>query len=56
MLRSLIHLVVSFVQGDKYVSLKILLHANIQLDQHQFFLFSSVWFGILVKNEMSIGV
>ena len=34
MLRSLIHLDLSFVQGDKYGSICILLHADIQLDQH----------------------
>ena len=34
MLRSLIHLNLSFVQGDRYGSIFILLHADIQLDQH----------------------
>jgi hypothetical protein len=34
MLRSLIHLDLSFVQGNKYGSICILLHADIQLDQH----------------------
>ena len=34
MLRSLIHLDLSFVQGDKHSSICILLHANIQLDHH----------------------
>jgi uncharacterized membrane protein YwaF len=46
-LRSLIHLDMdmSFVQGDKYGSICILLHADMQLDQHHllkmlsFFLF-----------------
>ena len=34
MLRSLIHLDLSFVQGDKYGSIFILLHTDSQLDQH----------------------
>ena len=34
MLRSLIHLDFSFVQGNKYGSICILLHADIQVDQH----------------------
>ena len=34
MLMSLIHLDLIFVQGDKYESIWILLHADIQLDQH----------------------
>jgi hypothetical protein len=34
MLRSLIHLDLSFVQGDRCGSICILLHAGIQLDQH----------------------
>ena len=34
MLRSLIHLDLSFVQGDKYGSMCILLHEDIQLDRH----------------------
>ena len=33
-LRSLIHLDLNFVQGDRYGSICILLHADIQLDQH----------------------
>jgi hypothetical protein len=33
-LRSLIHLDFMLAQGDKYGSICILLHANIQLDQH----------------------
>ena len=33
-LRSLIQLDLSFVQGDKYGPICILLHADIQLDQH----------------------
>jgi hypothetical protein len=32
MLRSLIHLDLSFVQGDKYGPIFILLHVDIQLD------------------------
>ena len=34
MLRSLIYLDLSFVQGDKYESIWILLHADIQFDQY----------------------
>ena len=34
MLRSLIHLNLSFMQGDKHGSICILLHENILLDQH----------------------
>jgi hypothetical protein len=34
MLRSLIHVDLSFVQGDTCRSICVLLHANIQLDQH----------------------
>jgi hypothetical protein len=34
MLRSLIHLDLSFVQDDKYGSISIFLHTNCQLDQH----------------------
>jgi hypothetical protein len=34
MLRSLIHLNLRFVQGDKYGSICILLYTGIQLDQH----------------------
>jgi hypothetical protein len=33
-LRFLIHLDMSFVQGDKYRSIVILLHTDCQLDQH----------------------
>ena len=36
MLRALIHLDLSFVQGDKYGSVFILLHTDSQLDQHHF--------------------
>jgi hypothetical protein len=32
--RSLLHLDLSFVQGDKYGSICMLLHTDIQLDQH----------------------
>ena len=58
MLRSLVHLYLSFVQGDKYGSICILLHADIQLDQHQLFKmlsFSIVWFW-LVKYQVSMSV
>jgi hypothetical protein len=36
MLRSLIHLDLSFLQGDRYGSIFILLHADIHLDHHNF--------------------
>ena len=50
----------SFVQGDKYGSICILLHADIQLDQHHllkmlsFFHYMVLTF--FVKNQVSIGV
>ena len=59
MLRSLIHLDLSFVQGDKYGSICILLHVVIQLDQHHLFkmLFSPLYnFCFSVKNQVFIGV
>jgi hypothetical protein len=37
MLRSLIHLDLNFVQSDRYGSIFILLHAVIQVEQHQLF-------------------
>ena len=53
MLRSLIHLNLSFVQGDKYGSICILLHADIQVDQHHllkmFSLFHCMVLGSLSK-------
>jgi hypothetical protein len=60
MLKFLVHPDLSFVQGDKYGSICILPHADIQLDQHylskmfSFFpLYDSAFF---VKKQLSIGV
>jgi hypothetical protein len=47
----------SFVQGDKYRFTFILLHADIQLEQHhllKMLCFSLYGFGLLVKNQVSI--
>ena len=51
MLRSLIHLELSFVQGDKYGSISILLHAYIRYDQHHLLktLFSSMYYWLLYR-------
>jgi hypothetical protein len=43
MLRSLIHLNLSFVQGDKYVSIFIILHTDKKLDQHHIFKMLSIF-------------
>ena len=59
-LMSLIHLDLSFVQGDRYYPPCILLHAGIQLDHHQLLKMLSFFllydFHFLVKNILSIGV
>ena len=57
MLRCLIHLYQSFVKGDKYEYICILLHVNIQLFQdHLLKMRSSLLycFGFFVKNQMSV--
>ena len=58
MLKSLIHMDLSFVQDEKYGSMCILLHADIQLDQHHLLKMLSFFpfypFGFLVKNQVSI--
>jgi len=60
MWRSLVHLDLSFVQGDKHGSICILLHVALQLNQHHllkmlsFFPFDG--FGSFVKNQVTIGV
>ena len=59
MLRSLIHLELSFVHDDRYGSIFILLHVNIQLFQHHlvnmlFFLFNIFCF--FVKKQVFEGV
>ena len=57
MLRSVIYLDLSFVQGDNYVSICILLHADIQLDQHHLLnLFSIVWFWLLCQRSSDYSV
>jgi hypothetical protein len=56
MMRYLIHLDLSFVQGDKYVSIFILLHADSQLDQHHLLkiFFSLYVFCVFVKDQVTI--
>jgi hypothetical protein len=60
MLRSLIHLDLSFVQGDKYGSIFILLHRDSQLEQHHLLKMISFFplyiFGFFVKDQMTISV
>ena len=61
MWRSLIHLDLSFVQGDKNGSICILLHTDLQLSQHHLLkicLFFSPLDGFLslLKDEVTIGV
>ena len=59
MLRSLIHLDLRFVHGDRYGSIFILLHFDIQLCQHHLlnmFLFLFYIFSFFVKNQGFIGV
>ena len=57
-LRSLIHLELSFVQGDKYGSVYILLHVDIQLDHLLKMLSFFPLYGsdLYVKNELSLSV
>jgi hypothetical protein len=60
MLRSLIHLDLSFVQGDRCGSICILLHADIQLEQHHLLKMLSSFLlsmsGFFIKNYVFIGV
>jgi hypothetical protein len=54
MLKSLIYLDMSFVQGDTYGSICILLHADRQLDQDsllKMLSFSTVWFWLLCQRS-----
>jgi hypothetical protein len=51
MLRSLIHFDLSFVQGDRYISICILLHADIQLEQH-YLLKTLSFFHCMVSNSL----
>ena len=57
---SLIHLDLSFVQGNKNGSIRILLHDNHQLSQHHLLkmlsFFSLDGFSFLVKDQVTIGV
>ena len=58
-LRSLILFDLSFLQGDSYGSICILLYNDFQLDQHHFwrcFLFSMVFSESFIKNEMPTGL
>lgn len=50
MLRSFIHLDLSFLQCDKYEYICTILHVDIQLNIH------SYGFGFLVKNQVLIGM
>ena len=62
MLRSLIHLDLSFVKGDKNELICILPHAKCQLNQHHcwkcclFFFFPTGWFSSFDKDQVTIGV
>jgi len=60
MLRSLIHLDLSFVHGEKYGSIFIVLHTDIQLDQHHllkmFSFFHCVFLASLSKMKCCICV
>ena len=60
MWKSLIHLDLSFVQGDKNGSTHILLHVNRQLCQHHLLKMLSFFpldgFSSLVKDQVTIGV
>jgi hypothetical protein len=54
MLRFLIHLDLSFVQGDKYGMIFSLQHTDYQLDQHhllKMLSFSTVWFSFLCQRS-----
>ena len=55
MLRCLIFLELSFVQGSKYGSVCILLHADIQFVEDAVF-FPVCISGFLIKNQLSIGM
>ena len=57
MLSSLVHMDLSFVQGDRCGFMCILLHEDIQLDYHDLLkVFSFSIFGMFVKNQVSKGV
>ena len=54
MLRSLIHLDLSFVHGDRYESICILLHVDIQLCQHHFLEMLSFFHCIILFSLLKI--
>jgi hypothetical protein len=60
MLTSLIHLHLSFVLGDEYGSICIILQVDIQLEQHHslkmFSYFPLYGFIFFIKNQVSLGV
>ena len=60
MFRSLVHMDLSFVQGNRYGSIHIFLHAHIKLDQHHLLKMVSCFplygFGFFVQNQVSIVV
>ena len=60
LLRSLIHLDLSFVHGDRYGSIFILLHVDIQLCQHHLLnmlsFFHLLFFASLSKNQVFVSV
>jgi hypothetical protein len=53
-LRSLIHLYLSFVQGDKYGFICILLHADIQLHYHHLLMMLSLFYYMVVASLSKI--
>jgi hypothetical protein len=56
---SLIHLDLSFVQGDKYGSIFILLHTDSQLNQHhvlKIHFFLLYIFDVFVKTQVTVSV
>jgi hypothetical protein len=58
MLRYLVQLGLRFVQGDKYASISILLHTDIQLDQYYLLKILTFieWLWLLYQNQVYIGV
>ena len=54
MLRSLVHLELNFVQGDKYGSIFILLHSDSQLDQHHLLKMFSFFYCIFLASLSKI--
>jgi hypothetical protein len=56
MLRSLIHLELIFVQSEEYGSISILLHADIQFDQHHLLKILSLFQYIFLDSLSKIGL